>query len=819
MAQQMIDEAGNIWNVDANGNPVSFAGRAGAQSSGPVTVGRPDPGAAYEGPLAAAQLAKAQAELADRNKPPEGYRRTANGNLEPIPGGPADPKNKGRSGEEAGRDEQRLSNLRALERQIAEVRRLYAAGPGATSGLTGLRDFLPSDANREFDTAAAALADIGNAAFKVPGAGVQTDADAARFVAANQPSAADRDVQIEQKLNALERRLGEAYRAMSVEPLGLLPSLAPKALDRTIAGEDKFTSSPEGSELATQLVRMGRTDEQINAALTAAGLDPVDVRSIAQVREYLRQNPNFQGVIPGVGKTERTSPAEQFLSSPAGAGAMSYLDAASVGLTSQMVGQQGRDALQMNQANSPVASLVGGGLGSLTALGAGGAALRGSSLAARMAANPGRSALAGDVAYGGAFGFNTADEGQGALGAGIGAAGSAVGNFTGRGIANVAGGIARGVRNPNLDTLRSRGIPLTLGQISGARGGMLGRAISGTEEAIANSPVANFSVGPRRLEGLEAYNRAEFADAGAPIGFTPTEIGREGVQQLAEARSQAYMNSLNPTRIDMTDPQLVADLAAARAAAQTIPNVNDAQTATIAALDARINTPAANTQALTGRQFQEAYRGLSRTGRERANTDYGFETGQVMRQGQNALAGALERQNPGAYQGFLSANAANRNLNVLADAVGRAQNAEDMLFTPAQVANARRAADTRLGDRIDAATRPLRSGTGLTDAAQAVLPNRTPPTGVNAMPLLALAGGATYGAGEATDNDWVRAAAAPALLALPYTRTGRNITQAALLDRPQWLQDIGTFAVERAAPILGLFGRGAGVTTAGLLGR
>ena len=46
---QMVDEAGNIWEVDAQGNPVSFVGKQGGQSNTIITK-RADP---YAGQKAA----------------------------------------------------------------------------------------------------------------------------------------------------------------------------------------------------------------------------------------------------------------------------------------------------------------------------------------------------------------------------------------------------------------------------------------------------------------------------------------------------------------------------------------------------------------------------------------------------------------------------------------------------------------------------------------------------------------------------------------------------------------------------------------------
>lgn len=112
---------------------------------------------------------------------------------------------------------QRIGNLRALEKQIARVGDLYRKGPGATKGVSSVMDYLPLPANKQFDAAAAGLGEMGLAAFRVPGVGSQSDAELRAFIDANRPSASDYDVQIEEKLRNLRTRLAEAYKAQGVK--------------------------------------------------------------------------------------------------------------------------------------------------------------------------------------------------------------------------------------------------------------------------------------------------------------------------------------------------------------------------------------------------------------------------------------------------------------------------------------------------------------------------------------------------------------------------------------------------------------------------
>src|SRR3546814_4333588 len=87
----------------------------------------------------------------------------------------------------------RLANLKALEKQMGRIRELYRQGPGATKGVSGLGDFLPTEVNSKFDSAGAGITQLAQAAFRVPGTGEQSDRELQPFVAAKQPSSWDKD--------------------------------------------------------------------------------------------------------------------------------------------------------------------------------------------------------------------------------------------------------------------------------------------------------------------------------------------------------------------------------------------------------------------------------------------------------------------------------------------------------------------------------------------------------------------------------------------------------------------------------------------------
>lgn len=216
MQQQMVDEAGNIWNVDAAGNPVSFAGRQDAQPQS-IQVKPADPDRALDtelkrarlneikggGPnsdlqrsLLAAQVAKAQADAAKAQQ--------------------------GTAGAEAGdiKTNQLLANLRALEQNIQRVRELYQQNlqGGFPNALSGRVPGIIRPENEQFNSAGAGLGGAGLAAFRVPGVGAQSDAELRAFIQANQPVSSDSDLAIEEKLRNLETRLNATLQELGMAP-------------------------------------------------------------------------------------------------------------------------------------------------------------------------------------------------------------------------------------------------------------------------------------------------------------------------------------------------------------------------------------------------------------------------------------------------------------------------------------------------------------------------------------------------------------------------------------------------------------------------
>lgn len=80
-------------------------------------------------------------------------------------------------------------------------------------------EYFPTQEKGAINSTAAGLADVGLALFKIPGMGSQSDADATRFVQANQPSTSDFDMTFLGKMYNLRRRIDAKVRSMGLPPI------------------------------------------------------------------------------------------------------------------------------------------------------------------------------------------------------------------------------------------------------------------------------------------------------------------------------------------------------------------------------------------------------------------------------------------------------------------------------------------------------------------------------------------------------------------------------------------------------------------------
>jgi hypothetical protein len=164
-------------------------------------------------------------------------------------------------------------------------------------------------------------------------------------------------------------------------------------------------------------------------------------------------------------------------------------------------------------------------------------------------------ALAGDAAYGAAYGAgeNNEDRVGGALG---GAALGAVGGAGGRALPKVGAALVDPVVPAAVRTLRDKGVRTTLGQ-------SIGPTASAVEEKLTSLPVVGSLVASGRRRALGDFNRAVVDDALKPIGKQLPE-GASGTNAMAFAQNafdDAYAKARSGMRLS-PDPQLVTELQA-----------------------------------------------------------------------------------------------------------------------------------------------------------------------------------------------------------------------------------------------------------------
>ncbi|RYE77292.1 MAG: hypothetical protein EOO80_11080, partial [Oxalobacteraceae bacterium] len=269
-----------------NGQQLIFRGGrwvpvSSAPAGGPITIGTPDPTTEYRAPKAEAELTRLRQQIAQapeaaaldndikrvnlenmrnpKSAPPSGYRYKADGSLEAIPGGPIVAANGVKKGN---------GSLDAIVSQINDYSKRYGATAGATSGIGGIADYLPSQDKSALDASGDLLEEIATSAFKVPGMGGQSDADAARLARAYKPSRYSLDSGTRATLDGLRRRVDFARDASGL-PAAVWEADAAKTL---AAGATKSVTDPSkaaGVAALQTLLRSGAPDDQIRAAASA----------------------------------------------------------------------------------------------------------------------------------------------------------------------------------------------------------------------------------------------------------------------------------------------------------------------------------------------------------------------------------------------------------------------------------------------------------------------------------------------------------------------------------------------------------------------
>ena len=447
---QMIDEDGDIWEVDAAGNPIRIIGNANDAPKGtvlrkPETPDKPYRWQANDGSLM---------EIGPDGQP----RRVFQDAPKPKEGSNGDPAQNDRN---SAKSDQKLANLRALEQQIADVRAQYESGFKGGDIVDSILDYVPSQRTRAFNSAGAGLGDVGLAAFRTPGVGAQSDAELRAFIQANRPSSSDFDSEIEQKLTNLERRLNATYQEMGIAPprvqlspqaRGLAAANQPAGPIATGAQADIPVPPAMLAELQGYLrARRGQgVDDQDFAAFynDLARRNNYQGGTPESLKAYIRQF-NETGVIGPVTPAKRETSGLQQLyndvaTTPWGTRTIRSANALAGGIPEMLGGNQARQGLSQLAEQNPMSAFIGDTAGAIA--GTAGLVKGVNALGAPLS----KALAAGNLGYGGIYGASQNPQNP-LEGAAIGAMASGAGELAGGYVASpILEALGRNTLNPVL---------------------------------------------------------------------------------------------------------------------------------------------------------------------------------------------------------------------------------------------------------------------------------------------------------------------------------------------------------------------------------
>lgn len=844
---QARDEAGNIWEVDAQGNAVRLVQAAGSpppQQKGTVYTPPPKP----EPRKTTYRVLTAQ-EAQDMGLPPGSYKMSSEGEVVKIAG--VDPAAPGSTPDVTAKIRAdaltQFGGARMIGSAQTDLISAYKKGPGKTSGIQGLWDYLPgvlSERNQRFDKAGEGIQGRVVKALGLTGGSVNSMPEAKMWTGPYVPTSSDRDGTTRDGIDRLSP-LRESAARDSVSILGGVPDLdgtihpigspranqilasigltpdlkampnvwdqesIPKAsviaaagsFGNSITGNTRMRNQndPETAARAKQAWLSGASYDQVNQIFKDAGYPGISIGEWNAVEPW-RKKGRGKEIVWETAREVPMSRAEELAGSPTGAALAGIANAGSFGGVQRLAPEQMQAIQDLNPPASFVGEVIGsiGGASMLGKLGQGVAGRLGG-IGSKLATGGGRGGnlargVGTDAAYAGIYGENT---GQGALpSAGLGAGGSIAGRALGGMIGKGLGGFQRAI---GAETLLDRGIPLTTGQ-------QLGGMAKSFEDRLTGVPMIGDVVNARRTEGFEGLQRSLQNEAGAPIGARFD--GGDWREALPDQFGQAYDDATAGVNVPLDDTFRNEMM---EISGRQMP---DDYAAAFDAVGMHRVNPAVRSGALTGDSYQQAMRGISAAKSKASSVGVsGFED--VYRGNlsdmQASLRGQMERGGGSqVVEGLGKADKAYRMAKVIQDAQSRAAGGSlsgvPGLPAPSQFL----AASTANAKKFDG-KRPFGQ---ILDAAQQVMPSKIGDSGTAgrlaqmALPAALVGGGGT---GYATGGDASSVAtgtltplAIAGLLALGGTKGGQSAINAALFKRPAALK--GPTARRRLGELQGLFG-------------
>lgn len=560
------------------------------------------------------------------------------------------------------------------------------------------------------------------------------------------------------------------------------------------------------------MIKAGRSADQIRSWLDQyqpglgqkiTGLEG-QIRYFKQTGREPQADPNFgRAYVPG---------EETFMSSmadnPVGAGVVAASDQLFSGLTAEMgAGELEGQDYERNAAvmrglreKYPFASLVG------DVAGIAGSMIGGVAAAGKAGLRlPGL--LEGTIQEG-LYGFGSAEPGQRLGGTLSSVVAAPLTNVGGKFAGDLFGNLLRGADVDARVLSEKYGINLTPGQMA---------ADVRPERSVAGLPIVGPQVTARRNETLDQFNRAAFDDALKPIGANTPNVGQKGIAEAQNAVSEAYTSALGGRTFQFDGDFLrvvqgkpYAELAAMKG------ELGPKAAGEIDRILAEIN----NGGAVDGLAWQQARRQLVdlQASKEIKDDIAGNAVASNLGDIIDGFDDLVLRQAPDAFEGYMAANAAHRNVKILERAVDYAPNGD--VFGPGNLRNATRIGTQKFGGSA-ASARGDRPFNELTMAALGKVPDKVDDASavgrfgapaVGAVGLGSYAGVNTLAQpneGEARDDigtvpAWMLAAAAGAgLTSLPYSKRGVSLMNSAMMGGRSNQQQIAGDILQKYLPAAG----------------
>jgi hypothetical protein len=706
----------------------------------------------------------------------------------------------------------------------------FAAGPGATSGVEGVLDYLPLTTNQQFDTAGNKARGIVGQALGFTGGQLNTEREAERSVGPYIPQSSDRDAKALDKIQSLQD-LADTAESRAIAILGGVPDANGNITPVAPKGEQADKTNPliaNGAPASAQIAPATTVRDVVDPVMKGIGLRAgkmlasgaseatvldffkksganADIPRIRQIiqwrgskegRAWMRANPGTPVPVDPSFYTKQVpmSMGRQIGNAAAQSAPGAYFMNAAQGVTGNHLdelvsaaggnGEAVNTGIQMSRASSPNASFIGDLSGQAMAQ-----YLMGRVPGLRALPNSSLGRAGEDALYGAYAGHGEGDTAGGAIS-------NAIGGKLGRGLGALGGVAANGVRgSASLRYLNDAGVPLTIGQIGRGTEAAAGNLVGGLEERAAGLPIFDAIIGSARKRGDEGFNRAAFREMGGS-GAT----GSAGIAEGKGLVNKAY-SFLDNANLPL-DAQFAGSQAAVRAGLPGLPAFGPE----IARSLDTINLSAKG-GSLPGRDWQSALRATKANRSSISGQPFSDGATGALGDVENNLLGLAQRQGPpGTLDNLSSANALNSRFQTLASALdnGPAQ-VKDELFSPTRLDTAARASARNYGGRVNsmAGNRPFYD---LTQAGMDAMPNLTPDSGTAGRALFysalpAILGGSAGGImGGMSDNGGVGEGAAqgtgfgttliPTLaLATLYSKGGQRGLQKALLgQRPKALE-------------------------------